>query len=218
MQAKDLTKEIIFSKAKTGLTSKQLQIIHFNDVYNVEPSNTEPKAGAARFLTAVCCVKAESPCLVLFSGDCFSPSSLSLVTKGAQMVPVLNKLSIAAACVGNHDFDFGMDNLIALTGQTNFPWLLSNCCEARTGRPLAQAHAKHVVELNGVRVGLVGLVEMEWIEQIRWLKQEDIVYESFVDAGRRLAVELRELDKVDYVIALTHMRFPNDRLLAKQVF
>jgi hypothetical protein len=45
--------------------------------------------------------------LVLFSGDVFSPSLMSTLNKGKQMLPVLNALNISSACVGNHDFDFG---------------------------------------------------------------------------------------------------------------
>ena len=44
------------------------------------------------------------------------------------------------------------------------------------------------------QIGFVGLVEKEWIETINCLDYDDIIYESFVDAGRRLAIELREHD------------------------
>jgi hypothetical protein len=74
----DLTKELIYETTDDENTQnivKTLKIVHFNDVYNVDPNNIEPKAGAARFLTAVNILKNEYPCLVLFSGDCFSPSS-----------------------------------------------------------------------------------------------------------------------------------------------
>jgi hypothetical protein len=82
INAQDLNKEIIYesilansSNSSNSNDKKTLKIIHFNDVYNVDPSHIEPKAGAARFLTAVNLIKKEHPCLVLFSGDCFSPSS-----------------------------------------------------------------------------------------------------------------------------------------------
>ncbi len=80
--ARDLTKEIIYQDEEKREHSPlanghklELKLVHFNDVYNVDPNNIEPKAGAARFLTAVDYVKNEQPCMVLFSGDCFSPSS-----------------------------------------------------------------------------------------------------------------------------------------------
>lgn len=103
----------------------QLSIIHYNDVYNVDPnSSKEPIGGAARFLTAVKSFDHLDP-LILFSGDAFSPSmrklntngcnqnwihfcffriSVSTFTKGEQMVPVLNRVGTHCAVLGNHDF------------------------------------------------------------------------------------------------------------------
>ena len=107
----------------------------------------------ARFLTAIELLRKElGPSLLFFSGDAFSPSSLSLVTKGRQMVPLLNRLGISAACIGNHDFDFGVDNLVELIGDCNFPWLMSNVVDVESKQPLAMANTKHVVHLNGVKV------------------------------------------------------------------
>lgn len=57
-----------------GNMAQNLVIIHFNDVYNVEPRNgLEPVGGAARFCSAVKSFQHLQP-LVLFSGDAFSPS------------------------------------------------------------------------------------------------------------------------------------------------
>lgn len=38
--------------------------------------------------------------MTLFSGDAFNPSLESSVTKGRHMVPILNNLETAVACVG----------------------------------------------------------------------------------------------------------------------
>jgi len=40
---------------------------------------------------------------------------------------------------------------------------------------------------------------------------------DFVEEGQKLAQELKEVDGVDFVFALTHMRLPNDELLAAKV-
>ena len=50
-----------------------ITILHFNDVYNIEPRETEPVGGAARFVTAIKQMSHLNP-LVLFSGDAFNPS------------------------------------------------------------------------------------------------------------------------------------------------
>jgi 5'-nucleotidase len=88
-----------------------VSIVHFNDVYDIEPCEQEPVGGAARFVTAVRQLNDQNP-LVLFSGDAFNPSLLSTVTHGKQMVPVLNAIGVHCALYGSHDFDFGVDNLV----------------------------------------------------------------------------------------------------------
>lgn len=50
-----------------------LTIIHFNDVYNIEPRDEEPSGGAARFKTKLKEFSDKKP-LVLFSGDALGPS------------------------------------------------------------------------------------------------------------------------------------------------
>uniref|UniRef100_A0A1B0DCU3 Uncharacterized protein n=1 Tax=Phlebotomus papatasi TaxID=29031 RepID=A0A1B0DCU3_PHLPP len=58
-----------------------ITILHFNDVYNIEPNSAaEPIGGAARFATAINSFRDLKP-LVLFSGDAFSPSMLSTYTQ-----------------------------------------------------------------------------------------------------------------------------------------
>ncbi len=54
-------------------TSKNLTILHFNDVYNLEEKKKEPVGGVARFKTAIQSFKHLDP-LLLFSGDLFLPS------------------------------------------------------------------------------------------------------------------------------------------------
>ena len=53
--------------------ASSLTIIHFNDVYNIEPRDKEPVGGAARFKTKIKELVWKNP-LVLFSGDALSPS------------------------------------------------------------------------------------------------------------------------------------------------
>ena len=89
--------------------------------------------------------------LVLFSGDAFNPSLMSTITKGKQMVPVLNSSKIDVACMGNHDFDFGIENLISLTRNCEFPWLISNVVYKPTGRPLAEGKTSFVKVIGGRR-------------------------------------------------------------------
>jgi 5'-nucleotidase len=180
----------------------------------VEPRlSPEPVGGAARFCTAIKSFQHLHP-LVLFSGDAFSPSMLSTYTKGEQMVPVLNDIGTHCAVLGNHDFDHGLEVLSQWVGQTEFPWLMSNVLDNETGRPLGEGRITHVVHWAGHRIGLLGLVEKEWLDTLATINPEMVTFLDFVEAGQKLAAQLKQ-EGCDYVIALTHMRTPNDIKLAE---
>ncbi|CAG9792883.1 unnamed protein product [Diatraea saccharalis] len=192
----------------------EVLIIHYNDVYNIEQTtNTEPVGGALRFSTAVKALHHLNP-LILFSGDAFSPSMLSTFTKGEQMVPVLNEIGTHCAVFGNHDFDFGLDVLSGLVAQCSFPWLMSNVIDNETGRPLGDGKITHALMCNGHKIGLIGLVEQEWLDTLSTINPEEVTFIDFLQAGNKLASQLKQ-EGCEYVIALTHMRTPNDVKLAE---
>ncbi|WWD20985.1 hypothetical protein CI109_105465 [Kwoniella shandongensis] len=157
--------------------------------------------------------------LVLFAGDVFNPSVESSVTRGSHMVPVMNALEVDAACVGNHDFDFGYPHLTKLLESTTFPWLLSNIIDENTGRQPEPLRRYWITERCGIKIGIIGLVEKDWIATIpSW--QKNFVYRSMKDTAIELSRELRDPNgehKVDIIIALTHCRVPNDIRLATEL-
>lgn len=190
-------------------------IIHFNDCYNIEPG--PQSSGAAGFLTAINQHRYLNP-MILFSGDIISPSFISTFTKGEQMIPVLNDIRVDCAVFGNHEFDYGVDNLIEFVKRTTFPWLLSNVIDKETSNQLGDGQVFHIIERSGFKFGLVGLIEEEWLSTLSTLDSSDVIYEDFVTRGRELARWLKSgPHQVDYVIALTHFRTPNDIRLADSV-
>lgn len=72
--------------------------------------------------------------------------------------------------------------------------MISNVLDVRTKKPLADGQIKTIINVGGIKIGLVGLVELEWIETLSTLGYEDVIYESFVTAGIRLAKELKQID------------------------
>ena len=57
-----------------GRAAESISLVHYNDVANIDPRDTDPVGGAARFLTAVKSHKEEVNPLIIFSGNVFSPS------------------------------------------------------------------------------------------------------------------------------------------------
>lgn len=79
---------VTFSSRQADTSPPDLRIIHYNDVYHLDPSSAEPQGGIGRFIT-VCNEYREdkrfdgqSKLLTFFSGDAFNPSLESTVTKG----------------------------------------------------------------------------------------------------------------------------------------
>ena len=52
---------------------------------------------------------------------------------GSHMVPLLNATRIDAACLGNHDLDFGMEQFEYLAKKCTFPWLVANVLDPALG-------------------------------------------------------------------------------------
>eukprot|EP01102_Stenamoeba_stenopodia_P015892 TRINITY_DN5489_c0_g1_i1.p1 TRINITY_DN5489_c0_g1~~TRINITY_DN5489_c0_g1_i1.p1 ORF type:complete len:581 (-),score=154.90 TRINITY_DN5489_c0_g1_i1:83-1825(-) len=196
-----------------------LTIIHFNDVYDTTERKVEPVGGAPRFSSAIKSFKDENPC-VLFSGDVFNPSIVSTVTKGKHMIAVLNILNVRASVYGNHDFDFGVFTLEKYAKQCNFPWVMSNVNDITTKQPLAGAVKSTIIEWKSnetttVRIGIIGVVEQEWLATITGLT-EQVDFLDPTEETRKLIPELKGKG-ADLIVVLSHMRLPNDEKLAMDV-
>lgn len=100
--------------------------------------------------------------------------------------------------------------------ETNFPWLCSNVKEKATGLPIGAVHEYHVLDRVGYRFGFMGLASFDWLSTLDKVDPHDLEYEEYVDAADRLSTVLRQELKCDYVVALTHMRQPDDDRLARE--
>jgi len=59
-------------------------------------------------------------------GDDFSPSTMGFEFHGEHMVEALNYLDPVVDGVGNHEFDFGLDNAVTQFQASEFPWVVAN--------------------------------------------------------------------------------------------
>ena len=190
-------------------SEKILHILHFSNVYNLIEREKEPVGGAARFITAAEKYVGLNP-LVLFSGDIFSPSRISQVMKGKQMIPFLDRFKIHAATLGNHDLDFGVERFVELKNWTSFPWVLSNVKDPEESTPLGEAVDHIILTHEGIKIGIIGLSEPELLENVSALEDDDYAYEDFVKSARNWCAKLRK-NGWEIIIALTHMNLANDK-------
>lgn len=105
-----------YTSGRKDTAPPDLRILHYNDVYHVDPASAEPIGGFARFMRLIKDYqegdeyKDQPKLLTFFSGDAFNPSLESTVTKGRHMVDVLNAIGTDCACVGVRPASFPRTN------------------------------------------------------------------------------------------------------------
>ncbi|KXT01928.1 hypothetical protein AC578_2548 [Pseudocercospora eumusae] len=219
-----IDESITYSSGADTSNPPDLRFLHYNDVYHVEPGSREPVGGIARFQT-LCNAYHSSPgqagpeLLTFFSGDAFNPSLESSVTKGKHMLSPLNNIRTDVACLGNHDLDFGVEQFRFLADKCRFPWLCANVLDPALGGDVPLANCKRTVVLsasNGIRIGVIGVVEREWLDTINTLPP-NLRYLSATGVVKELAKKLRDEDGVEMVVVVSHQREPNDLKLARNL-
>lgn len=167
------------------------------------------RGGLARVATLVRGLRGETPNTIFaLGGDTLSPSLLSTLRKGAQMIEGWNAVGLDVAVFGNHEFDFGVGVLGARVRESRFPWLATNVLDAASGRPLVGARSWLRRDLDGARVGLVGLTTPDAARTSNG--GPGVRFEDPIESARRA---LAALGAVDLRVAVTHLPIGADRAL-----
>ena len=108
-----------------------------------------------------------------------------------------------------------MDHLEEMVAQTDFPWFLSNVYDRFSSDTLGHGVVSRLIRWSGLEIGLMGLVEEEWLDTLGTVDKGDLQYVDYVSVGGELAGALRS-QGAELVVALTHMRWHNDARLAAE--
>jgi 2',3'-cyclic-nucleotide 2'-phosphodiesterase (5'-nucleotidase family) len=189
-----------------------ITLLHTNDVYEIAPK--DGRGGLAELMTLLAQERAAAAySITTFGGDLISPSVLSGLTKGSQMIDLYNRLGTDVAVLGNHEFDYGPEVLAERVAASAFPWLGSNVL-GPDGRPAAGTVATHMIERAGYRIGFFGILAPE--TDVLSSPGDAITFAPIV-ATATAAVARLQADGADLIIALTHDDIADDRDLARSV-
>lgn len=211
-----------FPAHRPAVAQEQLTILHWNDFHaqnlplHLDDADTTSPwvGGAAVFKAYLDSLRAErAHTLALHAGDEFQGSPISTVTRGRSQIVLLNILRPDAFELGNHEFDYGRDNLQQCIREATFPVLAANLLDSLSREPFAQPVLIH--EVGKVRVGVIGVITEDLAglsipDHVRGLRVEPVV-----PIVRRYVEQLE--DQVDLIIVLSHIGFRADSLLALQV-
>lgn len=198
---------------------KQLVILHTNDTHScIMPLNPNladtALAGRGGFLRRMALIedeRAKTPGLLLIdSGDFSQGSPYYNFYKGEVEVELMNRMGYDVATIGNHEFDFGLENMARIFRMAKFPIVCANYDFTGTSvEGLVKPYT--IIKRNGLKIGLFGLSP-----QPRGLvdttKFVGVKYLDPVETAERMAALLKTKKKCDVVICVSHLGWENEEL------
>lgn len=199
-----------------AVESKTVVLDYFsiNDFHGtVDDTASLSNPGIARLQTYLLSQKAlNKNTFFLSAGDQYQGSSISNLTHGDVVNEILKHMGLLTSAIGNHEFDWGSD-LIPLWGETGgFPFVASNIEVEAASKPAkwdtyVKPYHVQTVDVDGVafKIGFIGIATPETKFKTA---AENVVGFKFTDpvaATNKWTAHLKDVEKVDAVIALTHL-------------
>ncbi|MFN8656664.1 MAG: hypothetical protein U0105_10015 [Candidatus Obscuribacterales bacterium] len=146
----------------------KITFLQLNDVYQIDPVDHGLHGGLARVATLKREIMAKTPdAIFVLAGDTLSPSVASKVFKGQQMIAGWNALNLDYSTFGNHEFDFGPFELLQRMKDSKFTWVCSNVLDKSTKQPFGGAKPFVIRDIDGVKVGIFGMLTTDTEKQSR---------------------------------------------------
>jgi len=191
---------------------KHITILHTNDVHShIDPFPADHAlypglGGLSRRAALISQIRSENPnTLLLDAGDIFQGTPYFNFYGGELEFRLMSKLRYDAATIGNHDFDNGIDGLLAQMPHAGFQFLSANYDFSHT---VMDGYVKPYTTflLDGIRIGVFGLgIRLEGLVNKALFKETRYLdpMEMALDTARRL----REQERCDLVICLSHLGY-----------
>lgn len=200
--------------------SKQIILLQTSDVHSrLEPINQKgdrnyDEGGFVRRATFLNQFRKENANVLLFDcGDISQGTPYYNMFKGEAEVKQMNEMGYEAMAIGNHEFDFGMDNMVRLFKMANFPILCANYdLDATVLKDIVKPYV--VLKRFGLKIGVFGLgTQPEGMIQAN--KCEGVIYKDPIQVSNEVAALLKAKG-CDLVVCLSHLGIQMDEgLVAK---
>jgi 5'-nucleotidase len=192
--------------------TKKLTILHTNDVHSyIDPfPPTHPKnpnmGGVARRAALIETIRKENPnVLLLDAGDIFQGTPYFNYYGGELEFKLMSMMKYDLATIGNHDFDNSIEGLYNQLPNASFEFVNANYDFKNT---IMYGHVKpyKIVYKDGIKVGVFGIgIELEGLVDKKNYKET--VYHNPVSVSQDMARILKQDEKCDLVICLSHIGY-----------
>lgn len=189
-----------------------ITILHTNDWHSrIEPfpmdgsSNQGLGGAAARVALIETIRKAEKHVLLLDAGDIFQGTPYFNFFDGELEYKLMSRMGYDAATLGNHDFDNGIQGIIKQLPNATFQFV--NCNYDVRNTPLAP-HIKpyKIFNKGGIKIGVLGVgIELKGL--VPDALYGNIIYNDPLSNANRVAAHLKNEEKCDLIICLSHLGY-----------
>ncbi len=172
--------------------------------------------GYARIATIFNNVKEERPhsTLSFDCGDTIHGTYATVKTKGNSLIPILNYLDFDAM-TAHWEFAYGPEHFKKLTKKLNYPMLAINCYYESNDELVFKPYL--IKEVNGLKIGIIGIAA-NIVDKVMPASFSKGIY--FTLGNNELPSYIKKLhskEKVDLIVLISHLGFPQDMKLAEDV-
>lgn len=195
-----------------GNKIKKLVILHTNDMHShIEPfADNDPKypgqGGIAKRASLIEQIRNEGNDVLLFDcGDIFQGTPYFNYYLGELEITLMNQMKYDAATIGNHDFDGGLDNLGDKIKMADFTFI--NCNYDLSNSILEDKVVPYkIFKKAGLKIGVLGVgIQLEGLVDKKLYGH--IIYKDPIENANRVAKILKEENKCDLVVCLSHLGY-----------
>jgi 5'-nucleotidase len=158
--------------------------------------------------------------LLLDAGDIYQGTYYFNKYGGELELRLMSEMGYDASAIGNHDFDNGIDGIVSKLPFAKFPLLCANYDFSNTDLK-GKTEAFKIFSRGGLKIGVFGLgIELSGLVDKK--NYGDTVYQDPVQKAAEMAIRLKQDEKCDVIICLSHLGFKynenkiSDMTLAKQ--
>lgn len=187
-----------------------LNIYYLNDLHGrILPDGSS--MGIANIANLILDAKDQDPehTIFLAGGDMLQGHVISNYYTGASVIDILNHMDLDAYVVGNHEFDWGIDQVLQYFDGTNelqaqYPILGANVYYKDSNTRVETFEPYTIIEKAGIKVAVIGLIGYGLESSILATRVEDYKFVEPVSLTAYYAEMARTQDGADVVIAINH--------------
>jgi 2',3'-cyclic-nucleotide 2'-phosphodiesterase (5'-nucleotidase family) len=203
----------------------RVALLFFNDIHgHLTPFKIKTDTGKmevggiARMAAVVKRIRSENrrkgiQTYLLFAGDMLQGTPMSTVFKGKPDILCFNAMGVNAMTVGNHEFDFGLDNFKAVREAAGFPFLSSNIVWKDNGQQVCDPSIAFEIGPN-LYLNVIGVTTRDLLITT---KPENVVALKALDPLTAVLETIKNNTKRGPIVLLSHCRHKTDRRIATAI-